>query len=54
MEDGARDKCNHEFISIGLRYVKQEKPFENLVHLSKLEDGKLDAASIVAFTLETF
>ena len=54
MEDGTRDKCNHEFISIGLRYVKQEKAFENLVHLSKLEDGKLDAASIVAFTLETF
>ena len=34
--------------------MKQGKAFENLVHLSQLEDGKLNAASIVAFTLETF
>ena len=54
MEDGTRDKCNHQFISIGLRYAKQGKTYENLVHLSELDDGKLDAASIVAFTLETF
>ena len=34
--------------------MKQGKVFENLVHISQLQDGKLDAASIVDFTLHIF
>ena len=53
MEDGTRDKANYEFISIGLRFVKKGKVFENLVHISQLEGNRPDAASLTQFTLET-
>jgi len=53
MEDGTRDKANHEFISIGLRFVKQGKVFENLIHISHLEGNRLDARSVTEFTLQT-
>ena len=40
-----RDERNHEFLSSGLRFEKQEKVFKNLVHVSQLQDGKLDAVN---------
>ena len=53
MEDGIRDKANYEFISIGLRFVKRGKVFENLIHVSQLEGNRPDAASLTQFALET-
>ncbi len=46
MVDGTRDKCNTEFISLGVRYVKEGKAFENLVDITTTPGDKLDANSL--------